>query len=666
VYYIQSVPAPHPPATWLRRCESPDRFAGPMTSSLPPRPATRQLADLLLGLAAVMQRLHALPDGHPLIAAGFAALARAIETALAGRGSLIVQVGTVQLSIDGMETNPEFEPLRDCANFFRGAGVSALEFRPGVTAEELATLLTAMVAQAGSGRRWPLVPHISVSMPRAPVLADGEAWLTLERLVFEEPRRAAPTRDPEELAFALEMLPAATERDTSILEALSAVSQAGANHPAEQALLSRLLGAIPMATLRRLLAPLPGSPAQGAFLRSVGPQVETPVLLRLLQAAVHGRQAELSPAALQVLARMARRSNDPEQRAARRALAAELTRLAPVDPDSDLAAQFPRIAPEPERVLKLALESGILEPGTLAAADRMIARRQVAPLLALLDTVPEADPVARALAARVYHPTTVRAMLGGSPVELEVLDRLIPAAGIEAAPVLLEGLAESRDRRVRLALLDFLTRYGTAIGPLAAERIEGMPWYVQRNLLALLGRLPDRPMRFTPPGMLAHRDPRVRHEALALAIADSGLRNRGLAEALESSYEPTLRLAFRSLLEHCPPEFVPRLIARAADQDLDPELRAAAIAALAPVNDPVVLRVLRRSVVARGITALGRLAPKSPVMLAALRGLTAHWRDHPKVVPLLETARQSRDPEVRAAARSQPRRSSGTLPRAIF
>jgi hypothetical protein len=219
---------------------------------------------------------------------------------------------------------------------------------------------------------------------------------------------------------------------------------------------------------------------------------------------------------------------------------------------------------------------------------------------------------------------------------------------------------------VRLALLDLLARFGGAVGPLAVDRMEGMPWYVQRNLLALLGRLPDRPMRYTPPGMLAHRDPRVRHEALALAVADAGLRNRGLAEALDSGYEPTLRLAFRTLQEHCPPEFVPRVITRAADQRLDPELRAAAIAALAPVNDSVVLRVLRRLVVARGITALGRLAPKSPSMLAALRGLAAHWHSHPKVVPLLETARQSRDPEIRAAARLPARRPSASFPRAIF
>jgi hypothetical protein len=638
-----------------------------MSPPVPSRAAaTRQLADLLLGLAGVMQRLRALPEGHPLIGAGFGALERALDTALSGRESLTVTVTLVQLAIDGMETNPDFEPLRDCAVLFREAGISAIEFRPGVNATEIGTVFGAIAARGAAGGPWPLVPHIALRRIAAPAPPDGEAWLRLERLLHDEPGRTESNRDPDELAFALEMLPADRARDDRILELLAAVARAATDHPDEQQLLSRFLGAVPLAVLRRLLAPMPGSPSQGSFLRAVGPQVEAPVLLRLLQAAAHGRQSELSPAALQVLAGMTRRNPDPEQRAARRALAAELTRLAPLEPEADLAAQFPRIAPEPERVLKLALESGILEQGTLAAADRMIARRQVAPLLALLETVPEEHPVARPLSARVFHPNTVRAVLGGSPVDLEVLDRLIPAAGLEAAPVLLEGLADSRDRRVRLALLDLLARYGDAIGPLAAERIEGMPWYVQRNLLALLGRLPDRPMRYTPAGMLAHRDPRVRHEALALAVADSGLRNRGIAEALDSGYEPTIQLAFKALQEHCPPEFVPRLIARAADPELDDDLRAAAIKALAPVNDPVVLRVLRRMVVARGITALGRLAPKSPVMLASLRGLTAHWGNHPKVVPLLEAARQSRDAEIRAAVRAPTRRSSTSTPRAVF
>jgi hypothetical protein len=638
-----------------------------MTPSAPPRAAaTRQLADLLLGLAGVMQRLRALPEGHPVIAASVTALERALETVLIGRGHLTVEVGTVQLVVDGMETNPDFEPLRDLAGLLGEAGIAAIEFRPGVSGDELLSVFGAVASYREGQATWPATSHILLRTLAPPPPTGADPWLLLERLATAEPDRARAMRDPAELAFALEILPADPSRDARILTLLAAMGRSAASNPDDREGLAELLRLLPMARLRRLLAPWPGSPAQGAFLRGVSGQLPAPLLLRLLEAASIGRESQLSQAALQVLASVTRRTAaDPEQAVTRRALAAELVRLIPLAPEADLAAQFPRLAPEPERVLKLALESGILEAGTLAAADRMIARRQVAPLLSLLETVPEEDPIARALHARVYHPHTVRVLLEGSPVDLEILERLIPGAGLEAAPALLDGLAESRDRRVRLALLDLLARYGQAVGPLAAERMEGMPWYVQRNVLALLGRLPDRPMRYTPPGVLAHRDPRVRHEAIALTIADPTLRNRGLAEALDSGYEPSLRMAFLALAERCPPEFVPRVIARAADQRLDPELRALAISAIAPVNDPVVLRVLRRLVVARGITAMGRLAPKSESMLAALRGLATHWHNHPKVVSLLDTARQSRDPEIRAAARAPVRRSSTALPRAL-
>ena len=190
-----------------------------------------------------------------------------------------------------------------------------------------------------------------------------------------------------------------------------------------------------------------------------------------------------------------------------------------------------------------------------------------------------------------------------------------------------------------------------------------MPWYVQRNLLALIGRLPDLPSGFLPVRLLGHRDPRVRHEAIALAIADPELRTRGLAEALDTNHEPTLRLAFAALADRCPPELLPRLLTRVGDANLDPELRAMAVTALAPVSDPVVLRLLRRLVVARGLAGLGRLAPKSPPMLAALRGLTLHWHSHPKVGALLENARASRDTDIQAAAR--PGRRSGSGPRVM-
>jgi hypothetical protein len=632
-----------------------------MAPSAFPRPAaSRQLADLLLGLASASQRVRMLPPGHPVIVAGVKGLERILAAALAERDSLTVEVGTVQLVIEGMETNPDFEPLRDLASQLREAGIAAIEFTPGVDPGELLTLLSAIAALGKSPKPWPIQPHIAIrTLPIA--RQGGDPWLTLERLVLEDPEREVATREPDELAFALEMLSADPARDGRVLESLTEVGYAAEGDPIAGDLLVQLLRSTPVATLRRLLSPRAGSPAQGAFLRAVAAHVPSAVLLRLLEATAHGREAELSPAALSVLARLARRTEGSGQGTARRALAEELSRLVPAV-NGDEPRSSARLAPEPERILKLALESGILEPGTLAAAERMIARRQVVPLLALLETVPQEDQIASAIRRRVFRPETVRLLLDSTPVDLEALDRLIPLAGIDAATVLLDGLAQSRDRRIRLRLLDLLARYGARVGPLAAERLDGMPWYVQRNILALLGRLPDLPANLAIEPLLAHRDPRVRHEAIALALADPRRRDTALVDALESRFEPTLKLALLALAERCPPELVPRVIACAANQELSADIRALAVTALGPVHHPVVLRVLRRLVVARGITALGRLAPRSESMLAALKGLATHWHGHPKVVPLLEAASQSRDAEIREAARAPARRSFPSLP----
>ncbi len=640
-----------------------------MLSPLDTRPpASRQLAELLLGLAGLMHRLRTLPEGHPSLHGQALALERALAVTLAGRERLVMEVGTVQLVIEGMETNPDYEPLRDLAADLRQAGLASLEFRAGVTAAELLEALTplATTGVAVGGTR-----NVGFGGITAQPTAE-DAWLELERVVLGEPGRERAERDPHELALALELEAADPARDVELLGLLARLVWAaesaaapepgglpeGERTPRQEAL--DLLESLPTAVLRRLLAPTGDPAAQSGFLRAVAPILTPTLALRFLELLAHGREGMLSAGALRVLARLALRADESGGTVARRALSEELLRfVAPLE----TAAPALRVALEPDRVLKLALESGILEPGTLSAADRMIARRQVAALLAILETVPREDPVARALRARVFHPQTVRVLLDAAPVDLESIDRLVPGAGLEAAPALLDALAHSRERRVRLRLLDLLARYGNGVGPLASERLDGMPWYVQRNLLALIGRLPDLPTGFLPVRLLGHRDPRVRHEAIALAIADPELRTRGLAEALDTNHEPTLRLAFAALADRCPPELLPRLLTRVGDAGLDPELRAMAVTALAPVSDPVVLRLLRRLVVARGLAGLGRLAPKSPPMLAALRGLALHWHSHPKVGALLESARASRDTEIQAAAR--PGRRSGSGPRAM-
>jgi hypothetical protein len=189
---------------------------------------------------------------------------------------------------------------------------------------------------------------------------------------------------------------------------------------------------------------------------------------------------------------------------------------------------------------------------------------------------------------------------------------------------------------------------------------------VQRNLLALIGRLNDVPLDFPLPALMEHRDLRVRHEAVTVALNDPELRLIAIEQSLESQHEPTLKLALAALADHCAPEYLPRVMAIAMDPLREDELRADAVIAMAASKDPSTLRVLRRLVVGRGIAGLGRLAPRSPTMLAALRGLAAHWPQHPKVGMLLDTARQSRDADVRDAARPVTRRSSSNSFRTLI
>jgi len=621
---------------------------------LPRTTATRLLADMLLALAGVVQQLRLGPEGHPALAASMAGLERLLEGLLLERSSLVIEVGGVQLLVEGMETNAAFEPLRDLAVQFRDAGVGGLTFLPGVTAMELQRVLSA-VARPEPGGGFPAAAHLTLRALRPSGQHSADPWLALERRVLDDPARSRATREPTELALGLELHPASGQFDARVVELLAQIALRATGDADEAISLDALVQHLVAGTLRRLLGPTGPTAAAREFLVAAAPLLSPGSLLRLCQALAPGREGMISVGALRVLARLAEGAA-PGSRSSR-VIAEEFHRVVTLAFDPE-APTTQALAPEPERVLKLALESGIQEHGAEMAADRMIARRQVSGLLALLDTVPREDPVARTLRARLFHPRTVRVLLEASPPDLDALDRLIPGAGLEAAPALLDALAESRERRVRMRLLDLLSRYDQSIAPLLLERMDGMPWYVQRNLLTLMGRLPALPNNFSAEPLLFHRDPRVRHEAIALAITDPELRDRAIAEALGSGYEPSERLGLSALASGCPLEFYPRVFTRVADPEINPDLRALAITALATVKDPVVLRLLRRMVIARGIPGLGRLAPRSPPMLAALRGLATHWGSHPKVGPLLESARQSRDPEIRDAARPLRRSAS--------
>ena len=108
--------------------------------------------------------------------------------------------------------------------------------------------------------------------------------------------------------------------------------------------------------------------------------------------------------------------------------------------------------------------------------------------------------------------------------------------------------------------------------------------------------------------------------------------------------------------DDCPAGVVERVAAIAADTGAGDDLRQVAVRALARCGGPAALDVLLR-LTDGGRTLLGRprLAPRTPVMLAALAALAAHWPDDSRVQRLVRVAAASADAALRQAVHESSR-----------
>lgn len=252
--------------------------------------------------------------------------------------------------------------------------------------------------------------------------------------------------------------------------------------------------------------------------------------------------------------------------------------------------------------------------------------------------------------------TLLETLLRGDRVQPERLRAAAAALGPSAIDPLLDGLALSGSREVRLAIIDTLQGLGEgapeeSVRQRALARAEAGPWYVTRNLLVLLARLPLVP-GFDPAPFLRGGDPRVRVEAVALArrLPDPA---PALALALADVDPRVVTAALRALDGDVPAELLDPL-QRVAEAGVVQEMRVQAVEAIGRCRTPRASRVLVGLVGARRRFLLGlRLPRPTPVMLAALRALATSAATTGEPAPdgaeLLLLAARSTDAAVRAA-----------------
>ncbi len=252
----------------------------------------------------------------------------------------------------------------------------------------------------------------------------------------------------------------------------------------------------------------------------------------------------------------------------------------------------------------------------------------------------------------LVNPARIKAVLAVQQ-DRQAVDQLLDWTGLTAAAAMLDALETADSRATRRQIMGRLASMGAEIGPLILERLERGPWFVQRNMLYLLGEMERIPSGFSPQSFLEHEDPRVRREAIKVALRVPGWREEAIIAGLADGDTRMLNLVLGAALEGSPPGIARPLIRLLETTPLETGLRTLAIRVLShtrasDARDWLIDRVLRR----RRLFSRGALAPKSPEMIVALRALNLYWPTHPRASRVLRIAARSEDREIREVTES--------------
>jgi len=307
---------------------------------------------------------------------------------------------------------------------------------------------------------------------------------------------------------------------------------------------------------------------------------------------------------------------------------------------------------DPDIIIKTALELDCVGLAVYGAVEELLSKRELVRIAELLKAAPPTNTT-EDLWRYVATPERLESELAASPMDQDAVAILVERIGTAAANSLLDRLASADDRSTRAAIMKQLLGLGPDVAAVAIERLPTAPWYLQRNILVLLGRLGSLPDGFSPATYSTHGDARIRREAIKLLLETKGRQEEAIVMGLGDVDEGIVGLALAAALESCPPRAIPLVQRIAVDAKRQPEVRALAVRIVTRAREPETLRVLLAIVNYRRRWFRNRLAPKSPDLLAALTGLAAHWSEEPLVKEVIAYARWHTDRHIRAAVASR-------------
>jgi len=445
----------------------------------------------------------------------------------------------------------------------------------------------------------------------------------------------------------------------------------GAEAAGLQRRVSRLVGSLKESTLQRLLE-MGGDKAQRRkFLLDASQGVTVEAVIDLVKAASAAEGQTVSHSMLRMLSKLAnhpssggpRAKTDPTIRDVMRRLVDDWT-LDDPNPEAyrqalESMSGMRKVAEkrsngalptecEPERMIQIAVEVGAMGPQVRAAMVDLTRTGRADVLLDLVERAPTdaaAAPVWDFLvSARVFE-----SLLEEQRIDMPLVGRFAKRIGMGAAPTLISAATVFEDAKTRNQFYDLLQSLGDAVGATIVERIPGTPPVVQRELLALLGRLGSLPSGFSPRSYLDNEEALVRREAVRLLLRNSAERDEAIMSALS---DPDDRVVFAGLTvaqDKCPVAGIELIKQRVDRGELDSQLRTMGIRIVAQQRKPETLAWYLGFVLTETNWARKpKLRSSTPEMLAALGMIAANWGSHPGAETVIRLAEQSKDSEVRA------------------
>jgi hypothetical protein len=661
---------------------------------------SRELSDFLIELAIALNKHGIYPEGHPSLVPAAGRVLLRLEPLFAERPGLAIGIARDRLLIDGVATDPDSAVLRELAIRLHRHQLAAVSFQRGLSEAELHAVLSMLAVDPdrsddplGTGdparlSGWQAIRLYPVDYGSLELLDMSEAdarehvpevtqlWIALARAVMEQDGKTSSDDAPEPkvLARTIAAKKDAAAYDEVIVDymlRLAAELRNGGEREAPQIRqrVSELVSSLEPEALSRLLRTVDGGGQGTEFLLNASQGLALDAVVALVRAAAESRQQGISHSLLRLFEKFASHTNsnnggrkrhaDP---ALREQVASLLAGWSLQDPNPAPYAQAlnrmatkgrvflgvsdRRVLADPMHVVQMALEIGKPSETLAGAVLQLEEAGRTSALLELLDGA--APSVALdSVWEQLITGEALAHLLLESPLDLTAVDRMLARAGPRAADTLLDTLAVAESAQTRRIALDRLVRLGRAVAPLAAARIPDAPWYVQRNMLRLLGEVAVVPEGLDLMTFATSADPRVRIEAIRLMLHDDDLREHAITLALRDRNEQIRETGLLAAADRCPFSVVADVAALVAHGS--ERLAVMAIRALGAADDPLAVESLLQCVRPRRSWLNLRSPAKSRTYVEALAALRTH-RANPTVRQILDAAAASTDPEIARAA----------------